>query len=68
MRKTPMISRKHVKAYLMAEAKRAAKHRLQRVSASTYEYLERQLIKQMRHVISMQAYSGPKTVTPPPQD
>ena len=64
-RKTPMLNRKNVKAYLKEEAHRAAKHRLQRVSASTYEWLERELIKKMRHVISMQAYSGPKTITPP---
>jgi len=60
-----LINQKHARAYLLDEASRVGKPRLERVSVKTLEWLERELIKKMDWLVSVHPHSGPKTIAPP---
>ncbi len=64
-RNPTLINRAKVKKYLLDEARTQGKRRLERVSGSSLDYLERELVKVMERLVSMQPHSGPKTITPP---
>lgn len=61
----PLINRRQVKAYLLDEAKRIGKKRLERVSGSALQWLEKELTKRMDWLVSLQPHGGPKTIRPP---
>jgi len=60
-----LLNKKACREYLLDEAKRTGKGRLERVGEPSYRWLEEELTKRMDWLVSVHPFSGPKTILPP---
>jgi len=59
-----VVNKKNARDALLDEARKQGKG-LERVSAATYDWLDIEMKKRIRWLVSVHAHHGPKTITAP---